>query len=112
MPQDQGGGNSCGCRSGDRHLTDREIEVLLLVAAGKHNKEIAASLGISTRTVDHHLRTMLRRAAAGTRAELIARCYTVRILAPASWPPTWTGRQCLRAGPRVAPCRTEPDDAS
>lgn len=82
----------------------------MLVAAGNHNKQIAASLGISPRTVDHHLRTMLRRAEAGTRAELIARCYSARILGAASWPPTWTGRYCLRAVPRVVRCRAEPDE--
>lgn len=35
-------------------LTDREHEVLDLVIAGRHNREIAAALGISVRTVEAH----------------------------------------------------------
>jgi DNA-binding NarL/FixJ family response regulator len=34
--------------------TDREIEVLRLIAAGHSNKEIAAALGISVKTVEVH----------------------------------------------------------
>jgi|CZKT01.1.fsa_nt_gi DNA-binding CsgD family transcriptional regulator len=96
MPQDQGRGRPCRCQSGADHLTDREIEVLVLVAAGRHNKQIAQELGISTRTVDHHLRTMLRRARAETRSELVARCYAAGILMAGTWPPGWSGGRCLR----------------
>ena len=40
-------------------LTDREIEVLELVAEGRANKEIAAALVISQNTVKNHLRNIL-----------------------------------------------------
>lgn len=41
-----------------RELTDREIEVLGLVATGRSNAGIAADLVISRRTVDAHLRSI------------------------------------------------------
>lgn len=36
-------------------LTDREVEVLRLVAHGQSNKQIAKALGISARTAQHHV---------------------------------------------------------
>jgi DNA-binding CsgD family transcriptional regulator len=38
-----------------RGLTDREVEVLRLLARGRTNKEIASALGISPRTAQHHV---------------------------------------------------------
>jgi DNA-binding NarL/FixJ family response regulator len=36
------------------HLSSREIEVLQLIAEGKSNKQVAAELGVSFKTVDKH----------------------------------------------------------
>ncbi|MFO0748579.1 MAG: response regulator transcription factor [Myxococcota bacterium] len=36
-------------------LSDREVEVLRLVARGKTNKEIGSLLGISARTIQNHV---------------------------------------------------------
>jgi DNA-binding CsgD family transcriptional regulator len=45
--------------SGETHgLTDRELDVLRLVASGKSNKEIAAALVISEHTVARHLQNI------------------------------------------------------
>ena len=48
-------------------LTAREIEVLRLVAAGHTNREIAAELVLSERTVAHHLDRILGKLGASTR---------------------------------------------
>ncbi len=38
----------------DNHLSSREVEVLQLIAEGKPNKQVAAELGVSFKTVDKH----------------------------------------------------------
>jgi DNA-binding NarL/FixJ family response regulator len=43
----------------DRRLTAREMEVLQLIAEGKANKQTAAELGISTRTVEKHRKKIM-----------------------------------------------------
>jgi DNA-binding CsgD family transcriptional regulator len=48
-------------------LTDREREVLVLVAAGKTNGEIAAVLSISARTVQKHLEHIFQKLGVETR---------------------------------------------
>jgi DNA-binding CsgD family transcriptional regulator len=54
-------------------LTTRESEVLAELVAGRSNKEIAARLAVSARTVDVHVSAVLRKARCSSRAELIAR---------------------------------------
>jgi putative nucleotidyltransferase with HDIG domain len=49
-------------------LSSRELEVLLLVATGKTNKQIAADLALSTRTVDHHVANIFSKTRVSTRA--------------------------------------------
>jgi DNA-binding NarL/FixJ family response regulator len=57
-------------------LTDREREVVQLLAEGKSNKEVADRLGISTRTAEGHRAEIMRRLKVGSLAELIR--YAVR----------------------------------
>lgn len=42
-------------------LTDRETQVLILIAEGKSNKEIANQLGIGVRTIETHRERIMRR---------------------------------------------------
>lgn len=55
----------------DFDLTDREVEVLQLVAEGLTNAQIAAQLYISQSTVKFHLSNLLRKMDVETRAEAI-----------------------------------------
>ncbi len=57
---------------GQEELTDRERDVLQLVARGLGNKEIAAELGLSPHTVKAHLRTILDKLHLRGRAEAAA----------------------------------------
>ena len=41
-------------KKSSNHLSSREIEVLQLIAEGKPNKQVAAELGITFKTVDKH----------------------------------------------------------
>jgi DNA-binding NarL/FixJ family response regulator len=52
-------------------LTEREMDVLHLLAQGKTNKEIAAALVISERTVKFHISSILGKLGAGNRTEAV-----------------------------------------
>ncbi|WP_417207737.1 PhnD/SsuA/transferrin family substrate-binding protein [Antarctobacter sp.] len=54
-------------------LTRRETQVLSQIGAGKSTKEIAATLGISPKTVEFHRANLLRKFEARSSAQLIAR---------------------------------------
>jgi HD-GYP domain-containing protein (c-di-GMP phosphodiesterase class II) len=49
-------------------LTEREVEVLRLVARGHTNKEVAAALVVSPKTVGHHVEHIYAKAGVATRA--------------------------------------------
>ena len=50
-------------------LSERELEVLALIAAGKSNKEIAARLFVSTSTVKTHVNNLYRKLGARSRTQ-------------------------------------------
>ena len=53
-------------------LTEREVEVLRLIAAGKTDREIAEELFISFRTVGNHVRNILNKTNTANRTEATA----------------------------------------
>jgi DNA-binding NarL/FixJ family response regulator len=53
-------------------LTDREFEVAVLVASGFTDPEIAATLGISRRTAESHVRSVLYRLNTTRRTQIAA----------------------------------------
>jgi DNA-binding NarL/FixJ family response regulator len=51
-------------------ITSREADVLVLVAEGLTNKEVAARLHLSPRTVEKHVASLLAKTGCRRRAEL------------------------------------------
>jgi DNA-binding CsgD family transcriptional regulator len=54
------------------NLTPREVDVLRLIAAGRSNREIAAALFISSRTVNRHIENLYRKIGAHGKADATA----------------------------------------
>jgi DNA-binding CsgD family transcriptional regulator/tetratricopeptide (TPR) repeat protein len=54
-------------------ITAREADVLRLVTEGESNRQIAARLHVSPRTVEKHVESLLRKTAARSRTQLVAR---------------------------------------
>lgn len=61
-------------------LTNRELEVLKLLASGLNSKEISEQLFISTNTVEYHRKQLLRKTKSRNVAELIGNAYRRGIL--------------------------------
>ena len=66
--------------AGQPHLTERETEVLQLLADGMKQKEVASALSISPKTVATHIQNLLGKLAVHSRAELVARAYQLRLV--------------------------------
>jgi DNA-binding CsgD family transcriptional regulator len=60
QPTVRGGGRPAG-------LTDREMEVLGLIAQGRSNREVAELLVLSPKTVDHHIQHIYDKIGVSTR---------------------------------------------
>jgi DNA-binding CsgD family transcriptional regulator len=64
-------------------LTTRQQDVLVLVAEGLRNAEIAERLFLSRRTVDHHVSAILQKLRAGSRGEAVATAQRLGLLSGA-----------------------------
>jgi two-component system, NarL family, response regulator LiaR len=67
-------------------LTDRETEVLLLVARGKANKEIAAALGIGEQTVKSHVSSILAKLGVQSRTQAALHAARIGLFPPDALP--------------------------
>jgi DNA-binding NarL/FixJ family response regulator len=64
----------------DSGLTDREAEILALLADGLQQKEVARSLGISPKTVSTHVERIHRKLGAHNRMEAVSRAQRAGLL--------------------------------
>jgi DNA-binding NarL/FixJ family response regulator len=53
------------------NLSDREVEIITLIADGLTNEDIANKLDISKRTVDNHISNILRKTDTDNRVSLV-----------------------------------------
>jgi DNA-binding NarL/FixJ family response regulator len=63
-------------------LTEREIEVLRLLATGRRNTEVAAELGVSIKTIEFHVGNLLGKLGARSRTEAIVLARQIGYLEP------------------------------
>jgi DNA-binding NarL/FixJ family response regulator len=62
-------------------LTGREAEVLRLVASGRTNKQIAAELRLSEKTIERHLSNIFTKIGVSTRAAATAFAFEHQLVA-------------------------------
>jgi DNA-binding CsgD family transcriptional regulator len=70
-------------RANPQGLTSREIEVLSLLALGDSNAQLGRRLHRSTKTIDHHVSSILEKLGVRTRAEALATAYALGIVGTA-----------------------------
>jgi len=63
-------------------LTPREREIVQLLAEGKSNKEVADALGISTKTIETHRATVMRKLELKSFAEMVRYAIRNNIIQP------------------------------
>ena len=67
-------------QSNTAFLTERELDVLKLLQEGMQNKEIAASLFISAKTVDHHITSILFKLDVNSRVKAVQKAVHLKVL--------------------------------
>ena len=84
MPSSTGSCGRCALPSGRNpgRLTDRQLDVLALVADGRTNAEIADRLYLSRRTVDNHVAALLARLGVDSRRDAVAAAADLGLLGP------------------------------
>jgi DNA-binding CsgD family transcriptional regulator len=72
--------DAAGVAASPAGLTPREVEILRLLAAGQSNREIAAALFLSERTVERHIANIYRKIDARNKADATAFALRHRLL--------------------------------
>ena len=72
-----------GSRANAAGLTEREMEVLLVLAEGLSNAEIAARFVLSEKTVAHHVSAVLRKLQEPSRSRAVAAARRTGLISPA-----------------------------
>jgi DNA-binding NarL/FixJ family response regulator len=75
-------GQTRGYQTPTPSLTERELEVLSLVARGRNNREIGAYLFISEHTVKNHVRNILEKLQLHSRTEAVYYAVREKLLDP------------------------------
>ena len=65
-----------------KHLTSREVEVLLLLARGRSNKEIARELAVGQQTVKTYVSSILNKLDVQSRTQAAMRAVQNGLLSP------------------------------
>ena len=63
-------------------ITERELELLCLVAEGRTNKGIAHELSISENTVKYHLKKIMQKLGAQNRTEAVSSAISIGLIEP------------------------------
>ena len=61
-------------------LTPRQLEILLLLAEGLHNSEIADRLSTTSKTIEHHVTAVLAKLHARSRVEAVSIAHTAGLI--------------------------------
>ncbi len=73
-------GSRISTRKNPGQLTNRELEILLLLKEGSSNKEIAQKLFVSPKTVDHHISSILFKIDAPSRGKAVSEALRLGII--------------------------------
>jgi LuxR family maltose regulon positive regulatory protein len=64
----------------NQELSERELQILQLIADGQMNKEIARSLTISTETVKWHIKNIYAKLKVNSRTQAMSRALEMKLL--------------------------------
>lgn len=71
LPEGQAGFRGDWGSQGSDRITERERQVLIMIAEGLPNKTIAAELGITSHTVKFHIASIMQKLGAASRTEAV-----------------------------------------